>query len=150
MTDTRRRRQASAYTRYSVFDDEAAPSRPPAAKARPEPTRPARRKTGVAGRVVAAGVGLAAMVGLVANMEIAGRHAEAATAAAATVPASKRTATSAQKAAPVRYAAARTKKQPIVLTPHTAVHTVSAPASSGGGYVASAPAAAPVASTGGS
>jgi len=157
MTERRKREAASRYgkvtphyTRYSVSENEATP--PPVTAA---PARPARKRSVVAGRVVAAGIGIAAMVGLVANMEIAGQKADAAKAAAKTAPPSRRTATSAQKgAAPVRYAAAKAKKRPIVLTPHTVVHTVSAPApasaSGGGGYVASAPVAAPVASSGGS
>jgi hypothetical protein len=155
MTDGRRREAASHYgeavphyTKYSVRDHETAPSPVTAG-----PARPARKRSVVAGRVVAAGIGIAAMVGLVANMEIAGQKADAAKAAAKTAPPSRRTATSTQTgAAPVRYAAVKAKKRPIVLTPHTVVHTVSAPApvSGGGGYVASAPAAAPVASSGGS
>jgi hypothetical protein len=158
MTDERRRRTGVDYTKYSVGDDAAQRPREPrmpeplvATQRQSPPARPPQprpRKSVAAGRLVAAGIGLAAMAGLVANMEMAGTRAEAAKAAAAgTAAAQKGT----KGAAPVRYAAAKVKKKrPIVLTPHTVVHTVSAPAPSGGGYVASAPAAAPVASTGGS
>ena len=99
-----------------------------------------------AGRVVAAGAGIAAMVGLVAEMQVAGGSAAAA-AAAAPVPAGSTPdsallrrehgvhqgpATDSQ-----RFAVADARK-PIVLTPHTIVNTVGGGSSGGysGGYAA--------------
>jgi len=132
--------------------------------------KPAGKRTrGVrAGRVAAAGVGVAAMLGLVAQMQVAG-NAAAAAAAAAPMPA--KPAGPAPSTAllrweqgvhqgpatnPQRYAAVDARK-PIVLTPHTIVNTVGGGSSGGysGGYTAaapsySAPAAPPVASSGGS
>jgi hypothetical protein len=114
---------------------------------------PRRRGSGTGGRIAAASIGVAAMVGLVANMEITSSKAEATKAAAPGVASTQPVAQTARKAAaPVKVAEAKVRR-PIVLTPHTVVHTVSAPSSgagSGGGSTYSAPAPAPVASTGGS
>lgn len=122
--------------------------------------RPARRRHSVAGgRITAAGIGIAAMLGLVANMEVANGKTQAADPAASPALSTQRTAKGVRQgnaAAPGKVAAALVKR-PIVLTPHAVVHAVSAPSSGGGssysggsGYAAPAPAAAPVASSGGS
>ena len=143
----------------------------PGKAARPAGKPAGRRTRGVtAGRVVAASAGIAAMVGLVAQMQVAG----AATAGAAPEwPASSGPKPSTAllrweqgvhqgpATNPQRYAAADART-PIVLTPHTIVNTVGGGSSGGsssggysGGYAASAPsysapAAPPVASSGGS
>lgn len=138
-------------------DHETTPApAPPLPAGKPRPSRTASRS-----RIAAVGIGVAAMVGLVSNMEVAGSHAKS---AGAPAPAS-----GSRQALDIAYhralvnqklAAARLNR-PIVLTPHTVVHTVAAPSSGGsggGGYVSSggsgyaaAPAAAaPVASTSGS
>jgi hypothetical protein len=150
MTDEPRRHGVDPrqeYTKYAAADkgarDKAAP--------------PARRRHSFAGgRVAAAGVGIAAMLGLVANMEVADGNAKAASPAKSPAPAVQRAAKSVRQGttgAPARVAAAKVKG-PIVLTPHAVVHTVSAPSSGGysggSGYSAPAAAAAPVASSGGS
>ena len=128
----------------------------------PRPRHTARRS-----RIAAVGVGVAAMAGLVGNMEVAGSHAH--TAATATpaplppMPGAKAETAYRHKVALERLSAV---SMPIVLTPHAVVHTVVTPAApSGGSYAgssggysggtayAAAPAraaAAPVASTGGS
>ena len=108
-----------------------------------------------------AGIGIAAMLGLVANMEVADGRTQSANPASSSALASQRTAKGVHQGAaagPGKVAAAKVIR-PIVLTPHAVVHTVSAPAtggsggsySGGSGYAAApAPAAAPVASTSGS
>ena len=123
------------------------------------PSHTARRS-----RIAAMGVGVAAMAGLVGNMEVAGSHATTATTATPT-PLPPQPGAKAETAYRHKVALERLKavNLPIVLTPHAVVHTVAAPAapsyaaSSGGysggtAYAAAAPvrAAAPVASTGGS
>ena len=57
------------------------PLAPPLGDRAPGPaTRPARRRHAVAGgRIAAAGVGIAAMLGLVANMEVTDGNAKSAT-----------------------------------------------------------------------
>jgi hypothetical protein len=121
------------------------------------PPRAARKRSANAGRIAAAGIGIAAMAGLVANMEISAGNAQTtkagvSTASLVTQPAARNPH---QGAVANKLAVARANK-PIVLTPHAVVNTVSAPSSGGGGsYSAaasySAPAAAaPVASSGGS
>jgi hypothetical protein len=118
---------------------------------------PARRS-----RIAAMGVGVAAMAGLVGNMEVAGRaHAAATPSPSPTLPSFAQE-TAQRHAEAADRAVAVTVRYPIVLTPHAVVHTVQAPApaapsyvgSSGGysgGAVYTAPrAAAPVASSGGS
>jgi len=141
-----------------VPPDKTTPVAPPLGDRAPGPaTRPARRRHSVAGgRIAAAGVGIAAMVGLVANMEVTDGNAKSATPATSSALSSERTAKGVRhgaSVAPGQLAFAKVKR-PIVLTPHAVVHTVGAPSSGGysGGssYVASAPAAVPVASTGGS
>jgi hypothetical protein len=137
-------------------------------KAPQQAGKPGRKRArGVtAGRVVAAGAGIAAMVGLVAQMQVAGAST-AGVAPQAPVPAGPNPSTALLRweqgvhqgpaTDPQRYAAVDARK-PIVLTPHTIVNTVGGGSSSGGysgGYAASAPsysapAAAPVASSGGS
>jgi hypothetical protein len=123
---------------------------------RPAP-RPTSRSHSVAGgRIAAAGVGIVAMLGLVANMEVADGRTQSPTPTKSTSLVSQRAAKGVHHgaaAAPGKIAAARVKR-PIVLTPHVVVHTVTAPSSGGSGggyaYAASAPASAPVASTSGS
>ena len=116
---------------------------------------PARRS-----RIAAVGVGVAAMAGLVGNMEVAGRaHVAATSSPSPTLPSFAREAARRHALAADR-AVAVAVRYPIVLTPHVVVHTVAAPAApsyvgSSGGYsggaVHTAPrAAAPVASSGGS
>ena len=97
------------------------------------------------------------MLGLVANMEVAEGNAKAVTPAKAATTSVERAVKGVPRgttAAPGKVAAAKVKR-PIVLTPHTVVHSVSAPSSSSGysggsGNSAPAPAAASVASSGGS
>jgi len=152
MTDERRRPSRTP-------DDRVAPP----LEARPQETaaRPARRRRGIAGgRIAAAGIGIAAMLGLAANMQVASGRASA-DFAADPAPAPGLDATRTAKGlrqgpatSPGRIAAANVRK-PIVLTPHAVVNTVGAPSSggSGGSYAGSysAPAAsAPVATTSGS
>lgn len=122
-----------------------------------------RKTRGVtAGRVMAAGAGVAAMFGLAAQMQLAGGEAGAAPAPArrpdpvadARVLRWEHDAFQSHGTDALRFAA--DERAPIVLTPHTVVNTVGgASGGSGGsaGYSApsySAPAAAPVASSGGS
>jgi len=134
------------YTKYTTLDEGA----------RDKATPPVRRRHSVArGRIAAAGVGIAAMLGLVANMEVADGNAKAASPAKSPALSVQRAAKGVRQgtpAAPGEVAAAKVN-HPIVLTPHAVVNTVSAPSSGGsggGGYAYSAPAAAPVASSGGS
>jgi hypothetical protein len=121
-------------------------------------TRP--RHTARRSRIAAMGIGVAAMAGLVGNMEVTGSRAHA---AAPPVPLPPSAADRAETAHRHMVALARLAavSMPIVLTPHAVVHTVTAPAApsyggSSGGYsagavYAAAPhAAAPAASTGGS
>jgi hypothetical protein len=159
-------RAAGQLTEQTTRPRAAGQPRPVALRA--ERRHPARRS-----RIAAVGVGLAAMAGLVSNMELAGRSAAAA-AVISPAEAARRHAEAYDRAV------AAALRPPIALTPHVIVHTVTvhvaAPvASSGftyaaaGGYssvgssssggaswqsssaVAAAPApAAPVASTGGS
>jgi hypothetical protein len=146
MTDDARRTPRVPDTDGARTDEGA--SRP---GARPAP----RKRSTAGGRIAATGVGIAAMLGLVANMEMADVHAKAAT---PTAPSAAKSAQRSVKGvrqatvAPGKLAAAK-QNRPIVLTPHAVVHTVAAPSSGGGGgggYAYSAPAAAPVASSGGS
>lgn len=126
-------------------------------------TRP--RHTARRSRIAAMGVGVAAMAGLVGNMEVAGSHASVAAVKPTTTPLPPQPDAKAEMAYRHKVALERLTavNLPIVLTPHAVVHTVAAPAapsyaaSSGGyaggsAYAAAAPvrAAAPVASTGGS
>lgn len=113
-----------------------------------------------------AGVGIAALLGLVTNMEVTEGRVKSADPASSPALVSLRTAKGAHAGpAPglVKVAAVKASR-PIVLTPHAVVHTVGAPSSGGGGSssggggyysapaaaAAPAPAAAPVASSGGS
>ncbi len=156
MTDDRQRTTP-------ISPDDVAPALdegPPRAAA--QPSRKHRGVTG--GRIAAAGIGIAAMVGLVANMEVASSKAPAEK-APDIGPVPTLDALRAEKAVfqgpatqPRRIADAG-KVRPIVLTPHAVVHTVGGGGggSSGGsspsyssGYSAPAAAAAPVASTSGS
>jgi hypothetical protein len=148
MTDETRKHGVSPqqkYTKYTAADEGA----------RDKAAPPARRRQSVAGgRIVAAGVGIAAMLGLVANMEVADGNAQSASPAKSPAPSAQRAEKGVRQgtpAAPGEVAAAKVSK-PIVLTPHAVVNTVSAPSTSGysGGSGYSAPAAAPVASSGGS
>ena len=125
-----------------------------------------RRRPGAAGRIAVAGVGIAALLGLVTNMEVTEGRAKSADPASSPALVSLRTAKGAHAGpAPglVKVAAVKASR-PIVLTPHAVVHTVGAPSSGGGGSssggggyysapaaaAAPAPAAAPVVSSGGS
>ena len=84
---------------------------------------PARRS-----RIAAMGIGVAAMAGLVGNMEVAGSKAHAATSTPSPMPpapGAKAEMAYRHKVAQERLAAVR---MPIVLTPHTVVHSVAAPA----------------------
>jgi len=115
-----------------------------------EKTRhPARRS-----RIAAFGIGIAAMAGLVGNMQVANGRAKATDPAPSSTGPAHRAAAAAERAdAQSRSAAAR---RPIVLTPQAVVRSVAAPAtggsgsSGGSGYAAPTPAAAPVATTSGS
>ena len=125
--------------------------------------RGTERRSGAGGKIAVAGFGIAALLGLVTNMEVTEGRAKAAEPASSPALASLPTAKGAHqgaRAAPGVVALARVN-QPIVLTPHAVVHTVGAPSSGGSGgsysggsgYAAAAPAApvaAPVASTSGS
>jgi hypothetical protein len=161
MTDDQRRTQR-------ISGDDA----PPALDQGPShaAAQPPRKRRGVAGgRIAAAGIGIAAMLGLVANMEVAGSHAQA---AKSTPPTSsgpepsmaalrwEKSAFQGPATAPDRLVAT-TGRKAIVLTPHTIVNTVGGGSSGGssasysggsyaGSYSAPAPAAAPVATTSGS
>lgn len=113
------------------------------------PRHPARRS-----RIAAVGIGVAAMVGLVSNMEVSGSRAQAKDPAGSTAKSPARAKLGLPRS---RSGKAVASRRPIVLTPHAVVHTVAAPAaggsggSGGSGYVAAAaPVAAPAASTGGS
>jgi hypothetical protein len=115
------------------------------------PRHPARRS-----RIVAVGIGVAAMAGLVSNMEVSGSRAQAKDPAGSTTGWSNRAEVGHRRSG-FRKAVAVAARHPIVLTPHAVVHTVAAPSvavsggSGGSGYVAAAPAAAaPVATTSGS
>ena len=124
-------------------------------RANPAPPRAARKRSGNGGRIAAAGMGIAAMAGLVANMEITARRAQAATKVSTTSLVTQHTAKNPHQAAVLGKLAVAAASKPIVLTPHAVVNTVSAPASGGGSYsgasYSAAPAAsAPVASSGGS
>jgi hypothetical protein len=119
---------------------------------RDRPRHPARRS-----RIVAVGIGVAAMAGLVSNMEVSGSRAQTKDPAGSGSGSSTRAELLSPRARS-RVAATAPKRRAIVLTPHAVVHTVAAPASGGsggsGGYryaaPAPAPAAAPVATTSGS
>ena len=100
-------------------------------------------------------IGIAAMAGLVANMEVSAGRAQAATKVSTASLVTQHTAKNPHQAAVLGNLAVAAANKPIVLTPHAVVNTVSAPASSGGSYsgasYSAAPAAsAPVASSGGS
>jgi hypothetical protein len=124
----------------------------------PDPgARRTRRRHPVAGgRIATAGIAIAAMLGLVANMEVADGRTSSANPAPSSALLSQRALKGAHQGAaagPGKVAPAKASR-PIVLTPHAVVHTVSAPATGGlgGSGFAAAPAAttAPVASTSGS
>jgi hypothetical protein len=152
MTDDRHRTARISAHEVAPALDEG----PPRAAAQPH-----RKRRGVAGgRIAAAGIGIAAMLGLVANMEVASSKAPAEPAPDAG-PVPTLDALRAEKAVfqgpatqPRRIADAG-KVRPIVLTPHAVVHTVGGGSSGGSspsyssGYSAPA-AAAPVVSTSGS
>ena len=153
MTDDRHRTTPSSPDHVAPALDEG----PPRAAAQP----PRKRRGISGGRIAAAGIGIAAMVGLVANMEVASSKAPAEK-APDIGPVPTLDTLRAEKAAfqgpatqPGRIADAG-KMRPIVLTPHAVVHTVGGGSSGGSspsyssGYSAPAAAAAPVASTSGS
>ena len=132
----------------------AAPA-PASPLANPAPPRATRRRSGNGGRIAAAGIGIAAMAGLVANMEVSAGRAQAATKVSTASLVTQHTAKNPHQSAVLGNQAVAAANKPIVLTPHAVVNTVSAPASSGGSYsgasYSAAPAAsAPVASSGGS
>jgi len=123
----------------------------------PAPPRPPRKRSGNGGRIAAAGIGIAAMAGLVANMEISAGRAQTATTVSTASLVAQHAAGNPHQAAVLGKLAEAKANKPIVLTPHAVVNTVSAPASSGGSYYSGAAsysaapaAAAPVASSGGS
>ena len=93
------------YTKYRTAVDEGA---------REKAAAPARRRHSVAGgRIAAAGIGIAAMLGLVANMEVAEGNAKAVTPAKASATSAQRTAKGAGQgtaAAPGKVAAAKVKR----------------------------------------
>ena len=140
-------------------DDIAPPldARPPRTSAKP----PQKRRGVAGGRIAAAGIGIAAMLGLVANMEVANGQTPA---KPATDPGPLPSLNDLRGEknlvlGPVmrqRRIADASKARPIVLTPHAVVHTVGGGSSGGSspsyssGYSAPAAAAAPVASTSGS
>jgi translation initiation factor IF-2 len=171
MTDTRRTSSTHTQKRYTTYTtgeggapEKAAPAAAPAAAraaaplAAPAPAQTARKRHSVAGgRIAAAGVGIAAMMGLVANMEVADGNAQAASPTKLSAVSAQRTAKGVRQGTPTAPGEVATAKvsKPIILTPHAVVNTVSAPSSGGSGgggyaYSAPAPAAAPVASSGGS
>lgn len=135
-----------------------APARPERGTQAPGGAGKRPRHAARGSRIAAAGVGVAAMVGLVSSMQVSSGQAQS----PATV--SPSTAWSARGTVATRYRAAVSAAQtaalrrPIVLTPHAVVRTVNAPAAasyssaSASAYAAAAPApvAAPVASSGGS
>ncbi len=129
-------------------------SAPDAKRVAPAPPRAPRKRSGNGGRIAAAGIGIAAMAGLVANMEVSAGRAQAATKVSTASLVTQHAAKNPHQGAVLGNLAVAAAKKPIVLTPHAVVNTVSAPASSGGSYSAAsysaAPAAAPVASSGGS
>jgi hypothetical protein len=157
MTDETRQPRPLGSPRKMSSRDEGVPE--------PRARGPQRRRSGAGGRVAVAGLGIAAMLGLVANMEVTDGRAKAADPASSPAPASQRTAKDMRHGLPAGFGKVALAKagKPIVLTPHAVVHAVGA-ASSGGsggsysggsGYAASAasaaaPAAAPVASSSGS
>jgi hypothetical protein len=110
--------------------------------------------------MAAAGVGIAAMAGLVANMQVTSGRTQG-TNAALSLATPQNTVVIVHNGVKPGSKAAKANK-PIILTAHAVVRTVSAPSSGGSGgsggsaYAApaaasaAAPAAAPVASTGGS
>jgi hypothetical protein len=121
---------------------------------------PARKHAAGRSRFVAAGVGVAAMAGLVAQMDVTYGRAQSTQLASVSSAAAQKAAAHAQRVAAARAAKAVAKaNRPIVLTPHAVVKVVNVATSSSGSsggysggsaYVAPAPAAAPVASTSGS
>jgi hypothetical protein len=129
----------------------------PAGPSRATPDRSGRQKRSRhpahRSRIVAVGIGVAAMVGLVSNMEVSGSRAQAKDPTGSNAGSSTRANLGLPRS---RSGKAVASRRPIVLTPHAVVHTVAAPAvggsggSGGSGYVAAAPAAAPVATTSGS
>jgi hypothetical protein len=147
-----------------TLEDEATPD--------PAGRRTRRRPSAARARIAVAGIGFTAMLALVGNMEFSEGRTQSADPALSSAVASPRTIVVVhQGAAPASIkAAAGGPSRPIVLTAHAVVRTVKAPATGGsGGYVAAsatggsayatagggsapaaAPAAAPVASTGGS
>ena len=150
MTDENGR--SSVHSRQELHEVRTPPK---ARETRPLPP-PARRHSVAGGRIAAAGIGIAAMLGLVANMEVADGSAKAASPAKSPALSAQRTAKGVREgtpAAPGKVAAAKVKR-PIVLTPHAVVNTVSAPSSPAAPAEATRTrlraAAAPVASSGGS
>lgn len=110
------------------------------------------------GRIAAAGIGIAAMLGLVATMEVADGQTGPATPVPSRTLGSESTATIPPRGVDGRLGrlAAAEANRPIVLTPRAVVRSVSVPAPGGPGGSGSAaapapaPVAAPVASTSGS
>ena len=145
-------RRADREAKRAAPDAKRAAQAPPLAA--PAPTRAPRKRSGNGGRIAAAGIGIAAMAGLVANMEVSAGRAQAATKVSTASLVTQHAAKNPHQGAVLGNLAVAAAKKPIVLTPHAVVNTVSAPASSGGYYSAAsysaAPAAAPVASSGGS
>jgi hypothetical protein len=153
MTDDKRQPRPLGSLQKTTSHDDGAPD---------TGARAPQRRPGAGGRIAVAGIGIAAMLGLVVNMDVNGGRAKSADTASSPAQVSLRTAKGAHQrtaAGPGVVAVAKANK-PIVLTPHAVVRTVGGASSSGGsggsyagssGYAAApAPAAAPVASSSGS
>jgi hypothetical protein len=141
----------------TIYRVDASRSRAGAREAQaPDPRRAPRKRTATRGRIAAAGIGVAAMTGLVANMEVTAGHAQAASKIPTGGVVAQHAAKNPHQAAVLGNIAVAKANEPIVLTPHAVVNTVSASPSGGGGsysggsYSAAPAAAAPVASSGGS
>jgi hypothetical protein len=123
--------------------------------------RSRRRHPAARARITVAGIGLAAMLGLVSKMEVADGQAKSRRSPTTASPLDVSARSLAAERAMIAALATATKaRRPIVLTPHAVVSSVTVASSGGGGgsgggsgsrYVAApARAAAPVASTSGS
>ncbi len=135
------RAAAHREARRADRDAKRADPAPPLAAA--APPRTPRKRSGNGGRVAAVGIGIAAMAGLVANMEVSAGRAQAATKVSTASLVTQHTARNPHQAAVLGKLAVAQANKPIVLTPHAVVNTVSAPASSGGSYSGASYAAAP-------
>jgi hypothetical protein len=96
-----------------------------------------RRHPAARARIAAAGIGVGAMVGLAANMDVTYARAHPANANPVSTTAAHRAALAARQGAAAQAAAVAKANRPIVLAIHTVVTKVNAPAATGGGYVGS-------------